>query len=208
MRDKNLNKITNREMYWILVRKIQMKPIFTDKLEQELGIREDEWKTIFKIPSCITHTKIRTFQFKLLFNLIPCNLYLNRIKKSETNKCKECQKLDDTAHYMFECPKVVPFWNSFIEWWNTLSESTTFLDKRSALTGFMGPQAKMQTLNACLLLAKWHVYKSKINESEVFFYNFLRDLKYNLEIEKTIAIRKGNMQNYNTKWQMVEEYIT
>jgi hypothetical protein len=52
------------------------------------------------------------------------------------------------------------------------------------------------------------VYKNKINESEIFFYNFLRDMKYNIDIEKTIAIKNDQIEFYTTKWQLVEEYIT
>jgi hypothetical protein len=206
--DKSLTKITNKDLYWILVRKKQIKPIFMDKLQQELGIAEDEWETILKMPKCITHTKIQTFQYKLLFNLLPCNLYLNRIQKCDSNKCRECNRLDDSAHYLFECPRVVPFWNSFMDWWNAMTNGATYLDKRSAITGFVGKDPKIQTLNACLLLAKWHIYKCNLSESQPFFYKFLCDLKQNLNIEYAIAINKNKIQDYNTKWQMVDEYVT
>jgi hypothetical protein len=205
---KNLNKITNKELYGILINNIQIKPIFIEKLQQELKIKEEEWENIFVIPKTIRQTKIQAFQYKLLFSLLPCNLYLNRITKSDTNKCRVCQKLDDTAHYLFECPQVVPFWNAFMNWWNNLTDGDYFLDKKSAITGFAGPIKDFQTLNACLLFAKWHVYRKKLDESEIFFYNYLCDLRYNLEIEKTIAIRNDTMAKYVGKWQVVEDYIT
>jgi hypothetical protein len=184
---KNVKNVKNKELYWSLVKKKQIKPIFMEKLQQELAIKEEEWEIIFKIPWCISNTKIRAFQYKLLFNLLPCNLYLSRIKRSDTDKCLICGKLDDIAHYLFECPSVVPFWNNFMRWWNAMTNRRLFLDKRSAITGFMGQIENIETLNACLLYAKWHVYKWKLNESEVFFYNFLGELKYILHIEKIIA---------------------
>ena len=205
---KPLRKITNKDLYWTLVRNIQEEPIFTVKLQQELKIKTEEWPIIFKIPSTISDTKIRAFQYKLLFSLLPCNLYLSRIKRSSTDKCPKCSKLDDTAHYLFECKQVVPFWSSFMNWWNAMSGEITFLDKASALTGFIGQHKNLDTLNACLLLAKWHVYKNKLNDSEIFFYNFLRDVKYNLNIEKTIALRNDKMHKYINKWQFIEDYIT
>jgi hypothetical protein len=177
-------------------------------LQQELQIKEDEWEFIFTIPSVILNTKIRAFQYKLLFNLLPCNQYLARIKKSDTDRCRVCNKVDNYAHYLFECPSVVPFWNSFMNWWNAMTNRRLYLDKRSAITGFMGQIEDIQTVNACLLFAKWHVYRCKLNESEVFFYKFLGELKYTLDIEKTIAIKKDKFQIYNEKWQMVENYIT
>jgi hypothetical protein len=206
--DKNINKITNKDLYWIFVRQIQVEPIFKTIYEQELKIKEEEWPIIFKIPSTIQDTKIKAFQYKLLFNLLPCNLYLKRIKRSDTDKCKKCQKLDDIPHYIFECKHVVPFWNSFMDWWNAMSGELTFLDKCSALTGFIGNHKNIDTLNACLLLAKWHVYKNKLNDTEIFFYNFLCDLKFYLNIEKSILIRNNKSDKYNTKWQFVEDNIT
>jgi hypothetical protein len=205
---KKLKDITNKEMYWILIGKIRVKPIFMIKMQQELKIEEYEWEDILTIPACITSTKIKAFQYKLLFGLLPCNLYLNRIKKSDTDKCMQCNELDDTAHYLFECPQVVPFWNHFMDWWNAMTDSVIFLDKRSVLTGFIGPHKIFQTLNACLLLAKWFVYRRKLDESVVFFRLYLCDLKYNLDTEKTIALRNNNLSKYVNRWQLVEDYIT
>jgi hypothetical protein len=205
---KRLKDVTNKELYWVLISKKRENPIFMAKLQAELNIAEEEWEDILIIPACIYDTKIRVFQYKSLFSLLPCNLYLNRIGKSDTNRCGVCNELDDTAHYLFECPQVVPFWNSFVEWWNAMTNSVIFLDKRSALTGFVGPQEIFNTLNACLLMAKWHVYKRKLDESEVFFHNYLCDLKYNLDREKIIALRNDNLPRYINRWRIVEDYIT
>jgi hypothetical protein len=127
---KRLKDATNKELYWTLISRKRKKPIFMAKLQLELGIVEDEWEDILKIPACISNTKIRVFQYKLLFGLIPCNLYLNRINRCDTNKCGQCNELDDTAHYLFECPHVVPFWNSFMDWWNSMTQGVIFLDKK------------------------------------------------------------------------------
>ena len=80
--DMNINKITNKDLYWNFVESIQQEPIFKKKLQQELEIKDEEWAVILKIPSTVHDTKIQAFQYKLLFSLIPCNLYLNRIKRS------------------------------------------------------------------------------------------------------------------------------
>jgi hypothetical protein len=207
-KEQNVKKLTNKSLYWSMIGEKQIKPIFMVKLQQELHIEEDEWETILTIPSVVLNTKIRAFQYKLLFNLLPCNLYLFRITKSDTDRCRVCNKLDDSAHFLFECPSVVPFWNSFMNWWNAMTNTEVYLDKRSAITGFMGQIEDIQTINACLLFAKWHVYKCKLNESEVFFYKFMCELKYILDIEKIIAIKKDKLHKYNDKWQMVENYIT
>ena len=74
---KNLNLIKNKDIYWIFVNKIKIKPIIIDKFKRELGIDEDRWKSIFTIPRVIRNTKIRAFQYKLLYKLTPLLLKEN-----------------------------------------------------------------------------------------------------------------------------------
>ena len=162
--------------------------------EKSLDIDEDTWKTIFKIPHILKDTKIRTLQYKLLFNLIPCNLYLHGIKKSETNRCDTCQNLDDIAHYFYECQSLQFFWNSFTQWWKNMTNEHINLETKIIIVGITEMQTKNQLLNACILLAKWHIYKNKLNQSQIFFYKYLWDLKYYLVIEKSIALRNNKLR--------------
>ena len=84
-----------------------------EKLQRELNVDEDKCKLVFTMPRVVSNTKIRTFQFKLLYNLVPTNLYLKRIKKSDTDKCNWCNKLDDTAHYFVFFLYLVLFTNIY-----------------------------------------------------------------------------------------------
>jgi hypothetical protein len=113
---KPINQIKNKEIYWILINEKRINPIIMDKYKQELGIQKDQWEKIFTTPKVIRDTKIRTFQYKLLYVLTPCNLYLKRIEKSETDRCNWCHEIDDTAHFFAECIMLNSFWNSFALW--------------------------------------------------------------------------------------------
>jgi hypothetical protein len=205
---KNINNITNKDLYWILIKQKQQKAIIIDSIGKSLEIDEEEWKIIFKIPHILKDTKIRTFQYKLLFNLIPRNLYLHRIKKSDTNRCDTCQKLDDIAHYFHECQSLKSFWNSFTQWWKNMTNEQINLDSKIITVGITEMQTKNQLLNACILLAKWHIYKNKLNQSLIFFYKYLCDLKYYLVIEKMLAIRNNRLITYQRLWQKLEEHLT
>ena len=204
----SIEKVTNKDIYWVHIRKKQEKPIIKEKLEQILGINDDEWESIFLIPKTVKNTKIRVFQYKVLFNLIPCNLYLKRISKSDTDKCDKCGLLDDIFHYLCECNEIQTFWSRFGNWWKAMMEIDIQLDQKSIFVGWLENMKSVDELNACILIAKWHIYKSKLNSESVFFYKFLCELKYALMIEKKIALRNENMQRYNATWQKIEEYIT
>jgi hypothetical protein len=203
---KSIRKITNKDLYWLLVQNIQVKPIIVDSTGISFNIEEEKWKIIFKTMLIIKDTKIRTFQYKILYNIIPCNLYLNRIRKNDSNKCDLCQELDDLGHYFYECQPMKTFWNSFKQWWQNMTKDKITIDKKTCLFGTI--DTKNNTLNACIMLAKWHIYKTKLDQSQTFFYKYLCDLKYFLIIEKTIALRNNNLGNFNKTWQNVEEHIT
>jgi exonuclease III len=206
--DKDISQITNKEIYWILVRSIQEKPIIVVHLKNEFGIQGDDWEKVFTIPRVIRNSRIRAFQYKILYNLIPCNLYLKRISRSDTDKCSACQELDTIVHYFCECQQAKYFWNSFIQWWNGVYNTELFLNNSNIMLGITENAVKNEVINACLLLAKWSIYRTKLNDSPIFFYNYLCDLKYHLMIEKTIALRNNKLEIYDKMWSKIEDELT
>jgi hypothetical protein len=204
----NIAKLTNKDLYWVFIKDKKVKPVITQNSWNDLNLTDEQWKEIFTTPAIIRNTKITAFQYKLLFNLLPCNLYLKRIKRSDTDKCNLCMELDDTAHYLVECNEVSLFWKGFNRWWNNWTNEDLKLNKQLILVGALGNKQRNKLLNACILLAKWHIYKNKLNQSETFFYKFLCDLKYYLTIEKTISLKNNRMNQYVETWHKLEESLT
>jgi hypothetical protein len=205
---KHIKNITNKDLYWTLIRKKQQKPIISEKTWNNQKLTYDNWKEIFKITSVLRDTKIKTFQYKVLFNLIPCNKYLKRIAKSDTDICNACNKLDDINHYLCECQEVRSFWNGFTKWWRNITGAEIVLDTKSIILGIYENRNKNEQLNACVILAKWHIYKNKLNQEQIFFYKFLCELKYFLTIEHTIALRNNTVNKYETTWQKIADNLT
>ena len=160
------------------------------------------------MPRVVTNTKIRAFQYKLLYNLTPSNLYLKRIKKSDSDKCNWCLEIDDTAHYFASCKELIPFWNSFTKWCQGWLDEEINFTVKDVLIGILINNTKYETINACILIAKWHIYKDKLNNSNSFFYKYLCELKYYINIEKTIALKNKKLHKYIEKWQKIEDYMT
>ena len=160
------------------------------------------------MPQVIRNTKIWAFQYKILFNLIPCNIYLHRIKRSDTDKCNRCHKLDDIIHYFCECQEVSLFWESLSKWWMGIFNVKVTFDKKTIMVGVLAQVKKQQAINIIILLAKWYIYKNKLSNSAICFYRFICDIKYFLIIEKGIAQKNNKTHNYIQLWQQVEDYIT
>jgi hypothetical protein len=101
------------------------------------------------------------------------------------------------------------FWNSFKRWWETIFESKLpEWNEKAIMIGILENTDKYQNLNACILLAKWYIYKTKLGQKDIFFYRFICDVKYYLVIEKTIALNQEKLKQYNIMWQTIEEQIT
>jgi hypothetical protein len=162
----------------------------------------------FTMPRVVSNTKVRAFQYKLLYNLIPCNLYLKKIQRNDTDKCNWCEEVDNTTHYFVSCQQLIPFWHSFTKWWQSLLQEEINFTVEEVLVGVLNNNTKYEPINACILLAKWHIYKNKLNQSDTFFYRFLCELKFYINIEKSIALKNNNLTKFNTKWLAVEEHLT
>jgi hypothetical protein len=88
-----------------------------------------------------------------------------------------------------------------------MTNKTLTITLENIIVGFTNKEENIDTLNACMLLAKWHIYKQKLNQSEIFFYKFLCELKHFISIEKIISL-KNKLQQYTNMWEIIEEYIT
>ena len=199
--------ITNKAIYWELIKKIQITPIIKDKWVQLFNLDTDTWEGVFEIAKVIRDTKIRTFQYKLLFNIIPCNLYLFKIGRSDSFKCHSCDKLDDITHYFYGCEETKIFWNSFKNWWNNMTNENITITMQSAVVGIINQGARHERLNACLQLARWYIYTEKLNLKDTFLYRFLCLLKYKINIEKIICQKNNQISKFNKLWQEIEEYL-
>jgi hypothetical protein len=205
---KPIQIITNKEIYWSYVIKKQVEPIIKEKMQVELNIKENQWNEIFTSTKDIKYTKIRAFQYKILYSLIPCNSYLQKIKRSITDKCSVCNLSDDLVHYFYKCADTMTFWDRFKSWWKQMTGDIINLDKTDIIVGCLKDYDKKITLNNCILLAKWNIYKSKLDQSNISFYKFLCDIKYNMRIEKAIALKNNQLTKFDKLWEMVESFVT
>jgi hypothetical protein len=202
--------ITNKTIYWELIKKIQIEPVTKNKWVQQFELHEENWENIFDVAKIIRDTKIRTFQYKLLFKLTPCNLYLYKIGRSNSFKCFSCDKVDNIKHYFYECEDTKSFWSSFQSWWNNMTNSTITVTAKIAIIGILDKGPITDNLNACLQLARWYIYIEKLNLKTAFLYKFLCLLKYKIKIERNICQRSNQInqiKHFERIWQSIEEHL-
>jgi hypothetical protein len=201
----------NRDVYWELVSRKQIKPIVAHKWCTELDIPEDEWMSIFKTYAGLKDTKLKAFQFKILYNLVPCNLYLNRIGRSPVNTCPSCNKLDDLEHYLIECSETKPIWLRLLRWWRSFTEQQIVISDRDLMIGLAPRTTKLfkeEQLELIIQTTKWIIYVNKQLGQLPNFHQVLGGIKQTIQIQKIIAVRNGKGETYDEEWGDIENLLT
>ena len=58
----------------------------------------------------------------------------------------------------------------------------------------------IDTLNYCVLFAKFYIYRTKRSESKVFFFEFVHILKNKIDALKTIYVSEKKYEKFVLKW--------
>ena len=69
-------------------------------------------RAVYELPFKITiENKLRSFQFKLIHNILPTNQRLWKMNVKSSPKCEQCDApCETTSHLFYECPAVKMFW--------------------------------------------------------------------------------------------------
>jgi hypothetical protein len=207
-----LSIVDNRDVYWELVAKKRTMPISAGKWCNRYQIDMEDWKMVFKQFSIISDTRLKAFQFKILYNLTLCNLYLKRIGKSDTDKCPKCNELDDIIHYFVECTEIKIIWNQLSNWWNGLTNQNFTITARDIMLGLEKKRATKlvmhEQLAQIILAVKWTIYVNNQLGEKTCFYQILCSIQNMIEIQRLIAARKQKITNHNLIWGEIENYLT
>ena len=163
-----------------------------------------EVKTVFtKIFSTTSDPKLRWFQFRLLYRLIPTQrfLYLRKIINSPI--CNLCFIENQTIEHLFwECPMANRFWTEFNIWMkNNFSHCLNLsLSKRLILLGWDEKIDTDKVFDLFILLAKFYIYTTKLNNCSLLFTTFVQNIKHYFQIEKHNASLNGKSEEFKIKW--------
>ncbi len=112
------NKAVNKMLYDKQIDAMRLTILkHTVKWENELNIRNIEWKKIFISPIKNTiSTKLRAFQYKYLMRIIPNNSFLFACNLKPSNLCEFCNmNVDSNKHMFWECQTIQAFWSEIDE---------------------------------------------------------------------------------------------
>ena len=198
--DKYFKNITSIQIYKKLIEKKIRPPAGLLHWLEDLDVNEPEILTGFTFAhECSKSTFDQVFQYKIMTQILPTNLYLARYRVRDSNICSKCELLPDTlSHSIWSCPLVVPYVNTFL---NFLKQTCKVQANVGIIEYIFGVKANI-ALNHILLELKKEV-----------FYNFDKNVRVETFCERIvykimkIMIKEKNCiktdkmyENYAKKW--------
>ena len=120
------------------------------------------WALPFQVTK---ETRLQALQWKILMNIYPTAITLNRMKINNSDQCMHCNSRDTIEHFFFLCPKLSRFW-IYVE--NTISFHVNHrisLQWKDAILGVTSHDSlsrqKLNLFNLILLISKLSVSKYK-----------------------------------------------
>ena len=112
-----LDKLTPIEIYSILISKVQNKPssnIYSGNLFNDYNI---DWTAIYMLPRLVTYnTYMRSFQCKILNNILFFNKKLHTFGIKSSPLCSFCNLYDETPlHIFYESDAVECLWADLVQ---------------------------------------------------------------------------------------------
>ena len=200
-----LDKLTSTEIYSILISRAQNKPssnIYFENLYNDYNIG---WTAIRTLSRLITNnTYMRSFQYKILKNVLFPNKKLHTFEIKPSPLCSFCNLFNETPYHMFyECDRVKCLWSDLVQCFqNNLTLPT--LTPQTTIFGF---ENNKSLSNHILLILKLYVYKFR--EKKVLnIRNLIAEIQKIKIIEKETALPNSKKTiAFTRKWHIIGNIV-
>ena len=134
-----IEKLNSRQLYSLLVYTHPFTPTSQKYLNELFKTNSFDWKQIYLLPRLvILDSYSRSFQYKILNNVLYLNKKLFKFRKSMSPLCPFCKLSNETVlHLFYECNITLNLWNELVLFFE--NEFTLFdLTPQAAFLGFLG----------------------------------------------------------------------
>ena len=199
----SLNEITSKKIYDTLLNMRTEKSYAMRNLEQVYGIFEKDIQRIFLRPRKSTlNSRLREFQFKMLYDLIYTNKHLYIFKIVASNLCSFCNKYEESYQHLFlSCEKIRSLWEDCGDLFNLPDIKN--LDWKGIHVGIIGSNVgEGQLLNHIILLIKHMIFvysRTKIRPPTP--QEVKKRILENRQEERKLAKERGTLTYHFRKWE-------
>ena len=205
--------MTAKNFYSEIVQKVKVKATSVKYFEKMLAPQEEiNWEQVYMIPRQSTiESKMRSFQFKILHNVLFLNAKLFKMHIVDTPLCWFCKEENETPIHLFsQCVVTTSYWE-FLQDWLKPSLKLPNLTPESALLGITTPVNNDRFLtiliNYLLLIFKRSVYEMRFRSTPPSVYYIKARVKHINKIEYIIAKDSCNLEFHFKKWEIISNLL-
>ena len=158
------------------------------------------WKTVFQRNlKNIKENKLKQFNLKLLYNLIPTKRMLFLWQLNDSDTCEVCNTKEDLTHAFLYCKLNMSFFDNLSIMVKTVYKVDPFFDINILLKNY-----KEKQIDDIITIALWSIYKmlilrnkyGKEERKKRLWFTFLKELKLRMHINN-VFLKKGKKEMYN-----------
>ena len=160
-----------------------------------------EWSDHFKKMYLLTTSpKLLYFHYRLLHNILPCNVFLFKIGIVGSPDCSFCKNEPETLEHLFiHCPIIQIFWVQFEQMLNNFDATfKNYEPYHLLLSNIKTPEIIIDLL---YLLAKQYIYTCRVNDNAPHIQCFMQIIKKYRTIEENIALKNDKLTLFLEKWR-------
>ena len=173
-----------------------------------LNLDEDFFKRVcVNINKCTKIVKYRSFQYRLLNNIIYLNDRLKYFGIAENENCSWCKvKKETVIHAFYECDVITSFRNKIFENLKDQIDNEASINEENVIFNKIHPKPEWFE-NLLILLIKQHEFMKKCLNKNLDIRAVVTELEFIHKIEYKNAIISGKYEYYNSRWPDVIENV-
>ena len=152
--------------------------------------------------SNVTKATERQLTYQEQLFIIFTNNKLYKLKIVDLPFCTFCKTNEESLeHLLFFCKTTEMFWKEVLSWLAIHKNEVVDFALVDVLFGKFDIDKDFIVINNILLLAKFYIYRCKLNNTKPSLEVFTAKLKATLNIEFLIAKRNGKLVQHYKKWE-------
>lgn len=195
--------------YYEMLTSEDVEPKCCSKWDDKLNTNI-KWDTTFLKVHNIKEIKLKWFQIRIVNRILATNITLQHMGIERDSDCTFCMRERESIQHIFwRCEHIGPFWQQFQLNVNRDCGHSGLLtlNENIVLFGHDSNFESDEIFDLILLLAKFFIYKCRINRNIPRMDLFKRYLKTRYETEKYISRVNMTFDNFMLKWHYYTYFL-
>ena len=135
----SIYSLSCKTIYIMLLNLEDLPPATSEKKLLASGVEKSDLTKIYLLPfEAMREIKLTMFQYKIIYQILPTNSLLHKMKKVASPSCPFCPSECRTLRHLFiNCMHASSFWNRFQEWYSISSNTKLLLSELKVMFGII-----------------------------------------------------------------------